>query len=97
MTIQHAVVIFRKSKNTNSFGLRGYWAIEASPTEREGKHKGRHRVWEFATSNDLQRSKQALPFFVDSQGASHPAYELPTIKGSLPAGKLAEFLADFNL
>lgn len=97
MTVQHAVVIFRKSTNTNSFGLRGYWAIEASPTEREGEHKGGHRVWEFATSNDLQRGKQSLPFYVDSQGASHPAYELPTIKGHVKAGNFDKFLAGFNL
>lgn len=37
-------IIFRKSTNTNSFGLRGYW--EYNPEARE--------IREFATSDDLQ-------------------------------------------
>lgn len=98
MTIQHTVVIFRKSTNTNSFGLRGYWAIEKTPGRREGEHKGRLRVWEFASSQDLKRGEQSLPFFLNAiDEPSSPVYELTTCKGSLPAEKLTAFLADFNL
>jgi hypothetical protein len=37
------MIIFRKSTNTNSFGLRGYWAHD----------KATLSLWSFATSNDL--------------------------------------------
>lgn len=96
--IQHRVVIFRKSTNTNSFGLRGYWAIEKAPTDRECDNQGQHRVWEFATSNDLQRGEQHLEFVTDHNGKPHyPCFELPTLKGSLPPYRFEAFLAEFNL
>lgn len=98
MNIQHTVVIFRKSTNTNAFGLRGYWAIEKTPTNRECDSQGQHRVWEFATSQDLERGEQALPFVADHNGQPHyPVFELPTLKGSLPPYRLQKFLAEFNL
>lgn len=98
MTIQHTVVIFRKSTNTNSFGLRGYWAIEKNPGRFEGEHKARLRVWEFASNKDLKRGEQWMAFFLNSiDEPSSPVHELVTCKGSLPPEKLEEFLAQFNL
>lgn len=37
------MIIFRKSTNTNSFGLRGYWAHDRATLT----------LWSFATSQDL--------------------------------------------
>ena len=37
------MIIFRKSTNTNSFGLRGYWVHD----------KATKSLWSFATSQDL--------------------------------------------
>jgi hypothetical protein len=37
------MIIFRKSTNTNSFGLRGYWA----------HNRDTKQLWSFATSHDL--------------------------------------------
>jgi hypothetical protein len=37
------MIIFLKSTNTDSFGLRGYWAHD----------KATLSLWSFATSNDL--------------------------------------------
>jgi hypothetical protein len=37
------MIIFRKSTNTNSFGLRGYWA----------HNRDTKQWWSFATSQDL--------------------------------------------
>lgn len=38
------MIIFRKSTNTNSFGLRGYWA----------HNRATMQLWSFATSQDLK-------------------------------------------
>lgn len=85
--------VFRKSENTNSFGLRGYWAVEHEPVPF-AIMPSHLRVWEFATSEDLKKGSQPLPFFED---LSSPAYELPTLKGYLPTAKLGAFLRKFNL
>lgn len=45
------MIIFRKSTNTNSFGLRGYWA-----------HCNKTRtLWSFATSHDLKIGDKVEP------------------------------------
>jgi hypothetical protein len=45
------MIIFRKSVNTNSFGLRGYWAHDQKTRE----------LWSFATSQDLQLKATVNP------------------------------------
>jgi len=45
--------VFRRSENTNDFGLRGYWVA----FERTGK------IFSFATSYELKLGKQWLPTF----------------------------------
>lgn len=45
--------VFRRSENTNDFGLRGYWVA----FENTGK------VFSFATSDELKLGKQWLPTF----------------------------------
>jgi hypothetical protein len=45
------MIIFRKSTNTNSFGLRGYWAHDQKTRE----------LWSFATSQDLQLKANVNP------------------------------------
>lgn len=45
------MIIFRKSTNKNSFGLRGYWA-----------HCNKTRtLWSFATNQDLQIGDNVEP------------------------------------
>jgi len=80
--------VFRKSDNTNAFGLRGYWAAEHEQHVPQGL-----RVWEFATSEDLKMGAQELPFFDD---LSAPAYEIPEIKGWVPMHKVTEFFSKFG-
>ena len=45
------MIIFRKSTNTNSFGLRGYWAHD----------KATLALWSFATSHDLNIGDKVEP------------------------------------
>lgn len=87
-------LIIRRSTNTNSFGLRGFWCI----TEHS------RRVFEFA-ANDLDGAAYQvgefvrIPFAV-SEGArvSNPAHELARQIGDtpVPAADVPEFLKLFN-
>jgi hypothetical protein len=45
------MIIFRKSTNTNSFGLRGYWAHDIATNQ----------LWSFATSQDLSIGDNVEP------------------------------------
>ena len=45
------MIIFRKSTNTNSFGLRGYWAHDIATNQ----------LWSFATSTDLNIGDNVEP------------------------------------
>ena len=45
------MIIFRKSTNTNSFGLRGYWAHD----------KATNSLWSFATSQELNIGDDVSP------------------------------------
>lgn len=80
--------VFRKSENLNSFGLRGYWCVEHAQVVPQGL-----RVWEFATSEDLKKGPQELPFFDD---LSAPAYEIPEVKGWVPMHKVEAFFKKFG-
>jgi len=89
-------VIFRKSENTNSFGLRGYWAVECKPRAPDQKPQPKLRVWSFATSEDLAKGKQALPVFLDADNRVHsPAYEIPCLEGTITVDKVDSFLGQF--
>lgn len=84
--------IFRKSVNRNSFGLRGYWCIEHAPLPGQDKL----RIWEFATSEELSKGTQELPFVFSSDGTAHyPAFEIPQRKATLPVAKLNAFIKEF--
>ena len=45
------MIIFRRSTNTNSFGLRGYWAHD----------KATKSLWSFATSQELNIGDDVSP------------------------------------
>lgn len=45
------MIIFRKSTNTNSFGLRGYWA----------HNRDTKQLWSFATSTELNLGDDVEP------------------------------------
>lgn len=92
-TINVAVNIFRRSSNTNAFGLRGYWAIEEQPLPGSEEC----RVWSFATSEDMPKGDRMLPFFVNEAGQhAMPAFELPELKGTVLRAKRSVFLAPFH-
>ena len=45
------MIIFRKSTNKNSFGLRGYWSHD----------KDTLSIWSFATSSELEKGANVNP------------------------------------
>jgi hypothetical protein len=69
-------LIFRKSTNTNSFGLRGYWAYDTTT----------HELHSFATSRDI--TKWSTLKDIHTAG-----FELLQHEGTVPAGKVHQFLA----
>ncbi len=84
-------LVIRRSTNTNSFGLRGFWVI--------CEHS--RRVFSFA-ANDLDAKAYIVGEFVPvpftgGNGAERPAHELCQSKGKvLKATSVPEFLSLFN-
>ncbi len=93
-TVHFNCLVIRRSTNTNSFGLRGFWVI----TENS------RRVFSFA-ANDLDAAAYTvgafvrIPFRLFSNGEpAYPAHELAReqTRTSIPADKVPEFLGLFN-
>lgn len=98
MSIVHiSCLIIRRSENTNSFGLRGFWVI----TEHS------RFVFQFA-ANHLDAERYTVGEFVlvpfnlpakDSAEIARPAHELARQVGNcaIPAKDVPKFLAQFNV
>lgn len=95
MNINVAGKIIRRSTNTNSFGLRGFWFIEDHPAQDFSGC----RVFEFASSTDFERGQDVtIPFIAGINGRPWvPAFELPKLRYMIPAEDRAKFIGLFNL
>jgi hypothetical protein len=69
-------IVFRKSTNTNSFGLRGYWTYDTKTYE----------LHSFATSQELKKWSTVT-------NLQTAGFELLQHEGTVPAGKVHQFLA----
>ncbi len=76
MTSTISVIIFRRSVNTNSFGLRQYWCVE---TEKRPGAKGR-ACFSFCTSENLATGATQIRY----HEAKQPAYELVNRRPDMP-------------